>query len=214
MTAPTCTYIQPADVADFLRIPIDDTTLPNITQVAKIIVRKEDEIDRMTGMTFGRTKQVVNDQHSLPLLYSYGWGTPIYLKHRKIKDLDPNQGDQIAIWTGSKYSPLDLSAGNFGAGYRLDTVFGELYFLGYLFTVLRDKRIRVTFRYGEDTVPNDIADACLKMTCIDLLTTSFHMDNIPMGTDGALEWDKIINLWREDIDRILRNREEIFVVTR
>lgn len=214
MAAPVTTYCQVSDIADFLRIPIDDTTLPNTTQVAKIIVRKEDEIDRMTGMTFGRTKTITNDQHSLPLLYSYGWGTPIYLKHRMIKDLDSTQGDSIQIWNGTSYQNLDISGGNFGSGYNVDTVFGEIYFKGYLFTVLRDKRIRVTFRYGEATVPNDIQDACIKMTCIDLLTTSFRMDNIPMGTDGALEWDKIINLWREDIDRIMRNREEIFVVTR
>lgn len=213
MAAPTTTYCQVSDVSDFLRIPITDSTLPNITQVANIIVRKEDWIDRVTGMTFGRTKTITNDQHSLPLLYTYGWGVPIYLKHRMIKDFDPTQGDSLQIWTGSQYQNMDISAGNFGSGYKLDTVFGELYLMGYLFTVLRDKRVRVTYRYGETTVPNDIKDACIKMTAIDLLTTSFRMDNLPVGTEGALEWDKIIQIWREDIDRIMRNREEMYVVT-
>jgi hypothetical protein len=50
------TYCSVEDVADFLRIPITATTTPNKTQVEKIINRKEEELDRRIGHTFGRTK--------------------------------------------------------------------------------------------------------------------------------------------------------------
>ena len=80
-----------------------------------------------------------------------------------------------------------------------------------MFTILRDNRIRVTYRYGSTDVPNDIRDACIKMVAIDLITGSFRMDIIPMGADGAKVFDATAK-WREDIDRIVRNREEVFVL--
>ena len=52
------TYCTVEDVSDFLRIPITATTTPNKTQVEKIINRKEEELDRRIGHTFGRTKTI------------------------------------------------------------------------------------------------------------------------------------------------------------
>ena len=55
---PTPTYCTVADISDFLRVPITATTTPNKTQVEKLIIRKEEELDRRIGHTFGRSKQV------------------------------------------------------------------------------------------------------------------------------------------------------------
>ena len=56
------TYCSAEDVADYLRIPITATTVPNITQVEKIINRKEDELDRRIGHAW-RSKKVTNERH-------------------------------------------------------------------------------------------------------------------------------------------------------
>jgi hypothetical protein len=42
-------------------------------------------------------------------------------------------------------------------------------FRGLLFTILRKNRVRVTYRYGDATVPLDIEDSCVKLTAIDIL---------------------------------------------
>ena len=48
--------------------------------VRKIIARKEEEFDRRVGHTW-KTKKITREVHDLPLLYTFGWGTPIFLKH-------------------------------------------------------------------------------------------------------------------------------------
>ena len=101
----TC-YATTADIADFLRINITACTSPSIAQVEKLIKRSEDKIDRRTGHAW-RTK-TTTEIYNLPLLYTFGWGTFIALKHRNIKYkagadtcLDTAAGDKIEIWNGS-----------------------------------------------------------------------------------------------------------------
>ena len=94
------TYCSVEDVADYLRIPITATTVPNKTQIEKIINRKEDELDRRIGHAW-RSKKITGERHRLPLLYIFGWGTPIYLQHRNIYDFDAAEGDKIEIWQGA-----------------------------------------------------------------------------------------------------------------
>ena len=170
---PTPTYCTVADISDFLRVPITATTTPNKTQVEKLIIRKEEELDRRIGHTFGRSKQVT-EVHDLPLLYTYGWGTPIYLRHRNCRDLDGTAGDKIEIWegTGSNYS--DILGGS--QWYEFEPVYGRLFLRGYIFTIMRKYRVRVTYRYGDLTVPEDVKDACIKLVAIEILNSSFRMD--------------------------------------
>ena len=51
------TYCSVEDVADYLRIPITATTVPNTAQITKIINRKEDELDRRIGHAW-RSKKI------------------------------------------------------------------------------------------------------------------------------------------------------------
>lgn len=213
MTNPSITYYcSTKDVSDFLRIPITATTIPNDEQVAKIINRKEDEIDRRTGHAWRSV--TVTEIYNLPLIYTYGWGEPIFLQHRKLKDLDSTYGDFIAVWDGNQYSNIAGSfTSNFTGTYNLDTIYGRLFLRGYLFTILRDYRVKMQYRFGETTVPGDIADACIKMTAIDLLTSSLRMDKLGVGAEYGLEYEKIIQVWRDDIERTIWDRSELPVVT-
>lgn len=211
MTNPSTTYYcSVADVSDFLRVTINATSIPNDEQVAKLINRKEDEIDRRTGHAW-RTVSVT-EIYNLPLIYTYGWGTPIFLQHRKIKDLDAGSGDSIAVWDGQTYGAITLN-GNFNGTYNLETVYGRLFLRGYLFTILRDYRVKISYRFGETSVPGDIKDICIKMVAIDLLTTSWKMDKLGVGTEFGLEYEKVVDLWRQDIERTIWDRTELQVVT-
>ena len=207
------TYCTVGDVADFLRIPLTATTTPNKAQVEKIIKRKEDELDRRMGHAW-RSKKITRELHDLPLLYTFGWGTPLFLAHRNLYDLDQAEGDKIEIWEGAASNWTDILGNSqwYDANYER----GTIHLRGYIFSILRKNRVRVTYRYGgeefagDTAVPADIEDAVIKMVSIDILNTSFRMDELPTGGIANLSESK--KIWQEDIDRCVENRREVFVI--
>ena len=215
-------YATHTDVSDFLKLDAFTVcTTPSILQVEKLINRMEDRIDQRTGHAW-RQKIVTNEQHDLALIYSFGWGTLISLHHRAVQPLVAACGDRLEIWQGSQ-GDYNCVLGPTLSGFEEIPHRGEVYVRGYLFSVMRKNRVRLTYRWGGEPgdtfasipVPNDIEDATVKLTAIDLLTTSFRFDVLPRGGGGTLSYDldTAVLRWREDIDRIIRNREEIFVVT-
>tara|TARA_R110002096_G_scaffold30020_2_gene89982 strand:+ start:85 stop:720 length:636 start_codon:yes stop_codon:yes gene_type:complete len=208
----TC-YASTADIADFLRINITACTSPSIAQVEKLIKRSEDKIDRRTGHAW-RTK-TTTEIYNLPLLYTFGWGTFIALKHRNIKYkagadtcLDTAAGDKIEIWNGSngQWSDYVCTPGS----YDIEYIKGEVYLRGFIFSILRQNRVRVTYRFGDTTVPEDIKDAIVKLTCIDLIRSSIKMDDLEFG--GAIKKEEAMSMWKEEVDNIVHDRAEVFVI--
>ena len=207
------TYCSVADVSDFLRAPITSTTTPNKAQVEKIINRKEDEFDRRTGHAW-RTRKITREVHDLPLLYKFGWGTPVFLKHRRILDLNGASGDKIEIWQGASATWENILAND--TWYDMEYERGTLALRGFIFSILRKSRVRVTYRYGgeeyggDTTIPYDVQDAIIKMTAIEILNTSFRMDELPSG--GMSNTSESKRKWEEDIEKCIDNRREIFVI--
>ena len=208
------TYCTAGDVADFLRIPITATTTPNTSQVEKIIKRKEDELDRRMGHAW-RSKKITRELHDLPLLYTFGWGTPLFLAHRNLYDLDAAEGDKIEIWEGAASNWTDILGNSewYDANYERGTV----HLRGYIFSILRKNRVRVTYRYGgegfggDTTIPGDIADCIIKMTAIELVNTSLRMDRLPMGGTG-IDLQAVKARWETDIEKCIDNRREVFII--
>jgi len=211
MTTPV--YCSIEDISDYLRVPITATTSPNKTQVTKIINRKEGEFERRTGHAWRETKSY-KEVYDLRLNYVYGWGTPINLKHRLIYDLDASEGDMIEVWNGSASTYTDILAND--SWYDIEPVYGRLYLRGYMFTVLRKSRVRVTYRYGgelfvgDTTIPDDIKDCIIKMVCTELINTSFRMDELPSG--GMIDIQAVKRDWKDDIEKCIDNRKEVFVI--
>jgi len=208
----TC-YATTCDVADFLRISITCDTSPSISQVEKLIKRAEDKIDHRTGHAW-RAKTTTEIQ-DLPLLYTFGWGTFISLKHRNIKvcatsctKLDFCAGDKVEIWNGSNGAWTDYV--QTPGAYDVEYIKGEIYLRGFIFTILRRNRVRITYRYGETTVPEDIEDATVKLTCIDLIRSSIKMDDLEFG--GAIKKEQAMAEWKTEVDKIIRDREEVYVL--
>ena len=207
------TYCSVEDVSDFLRVPITSTSTPNKKQVEKIINRKESEFERRTGHAW-RSKKITREVHSLPLLYTFGWGTPIFLRHRRIYDIDADQGDKIEIWQGASATWENIATN--GQWYDMEYERGSLHLRGFLFSILRKNRVRVTYRYGgeefagDTVIPLDIADTVIKMTSIELMNTSFRMDQLPTG--GMASPSESKKIWQEDIENCIANRREVVVV--
>lgn len=208
------TYATTCDVADFLRISITACSSPSIAQVEKLINRAEEKIDRRTGHTFGRTKQTT-EIYSLPLLYNFGWGTYVSLKHREITTtgaaetcLDFCAGDKIEIWNGSNGTWTDYT--QTPGAYDVEKITGSLHLRGFIFSILRHNRVKVTYRYGSSSVPDDIEDATVKLTCIDLIRSSIKMDDLEFG--GAIKKEEAMAKWQEEADKIIRDREEVYVI--
>jgi len=205
-------YATVEDIADFLRMPIDNNSSPNEVQVEKLIGRNEDRIDRRTGHAW-RPTQVVKEIHDLPLLYTFGWGTPVFLQHRNLKvnpcdQLCANQGDAIEIWQGTTGDYREIVADN--SLYEVEPIYGRLFIRGFLFSILRKHRLRITYRYGDAVVPGDIKDACIKLTAVDIIRSSFRMDVLPIA-QGINPYE-MSNEWKRDADKIIRDREEIFFI--
>ena len=210
----TTTYCTVNDIIDFLRVPITATTTPNKEMVRKIIVRKEAEFDRRCGHTWGATKLITREVHNLPLLYTFGWGTPIFLKHRHIADMSVAAGDKIEIFKGESDSWENILGNT--EWYNLEGEYGTLFLRGYLFTILRRNRVRVTYHYGgedyagDTVIPLDITDCIIKMTAIEIMNTSFRMDEIPSG--GSVSPSESKRFWQEDIETCIANRREVFTI--
>ena len=208
------TYCTAGDVADFLRIPITATSTPNTSQVEKIIKRKEDELDRRMGHAW-RSKRITRELHDLPLLYTFGWGTPLFLAHRNLYDLDIDQGDKIEVWQGSSSTWSNILGNSewYDANYERGTV----HLRGYIFSILRKNRVRITYRYGgegfggDTVIPGDIADVVIKMTAIELVNTSLRMDRLPMGGTG-IDLQAVKQAWRDDIEKCIDNRREWYII--
>jgi len=207
------TYCSVADISDFIRVPITATTTPNTTQVEKLINRKEAEIDRRIGHAW-RSKKITREVHDLPLLYTYGWGTPIFLQHRNIYEFDASEGDKIEIWQGASAEWENILSN--GQWYDIEYEYGRLFLRGFIFSILRKNRCRVTYRYGGENfagdteIPDDIKDCVIKMTTIEILNTSLRMDVLPTG--GAANISESKRKWAEDIEKCVDNRRELFVI--
>jgi len=210
------TYANVCDVGALMRTTFTCASTPNTAQIETIINRMEERIDQRTGHTYGRTKIATRCWQDMSLTYTFGWGTFASLKHREIAvcatdglHLCFTAGDRVEIWNGGSNSFNDITEAT--GQYEVIAERGEIYFRGFIFSILRKNRARITYRYGSATVPGDISDACIKMTAVDLIGGSFRMDVIPMGADGATV-DVTVRMWKEDIDRVIRNREEVYVI--
>ncbi len=208
-------YTTTANVGSFLRFTIDCCSSPSCSEVVSFIERNQEVIDQRTGMTYGREKTETREWHDLPLIYTFGWGSFITLKRRAVKTdctglkLDAGACDKLEIWSGATGAFTDIT--NKTESYNIVAERGELYMRGFLFSILRKNRLRVTYRYGETELPLDITKACLLMTCIDIVRASFRMDEIVFG-GKAINKETSMKSWEDEIERIIRNREEVYFI--
>jgi hypothetical protein len=219
----TVTYTTAANVASLMRLIDQNTgsrlvfstdTDPTLVEVENLINRMEDHIDRETGHAW-RAIQVMDEYYDIPYnCYNfYQRQFPIHLKHRNINTLVSGT-DKIEVWTGNEWEDIILDANGYTEGrgndYWVDYTQGIIYLKDKRPWTL-DKGIRVSYRYGESSVPGDIEDACTKLVAINIAENDDYVVALPEGTDKYSIMSKV-DSWKRDVERILYNRREIITI--
>ncbi|NIT99614.1 MAG: hypothetical protein GWN01_01315 [Nitrosopumilaceae archaeon] len=212
-------YCTVKNVADWLRIDINKNTDPNTAMVEEMIMENEDHIDQETGHSWRTDKQYAKDTFDVSEVYDYGHGMYLPLKHRNmVLPWDTAKGDKFEIWDGIRWNEFSINTPvSDDVLINFEEKKGILYIRGYIYTILRKNRFRITYRYGGSsehvgTVPKDIKRACKLLTSIDILSTDFAMSQIAYGGEGNVDKQKIMDRWQKRIDKIIWNHSEILGV--
>lgn len=211
------TYCAATDVQRVLNKPtaFSSSTTPTSTQVESFINEAEDEIDRRTQHAWKSTS-VSNEYYDIPSypvrLEGFTTGFEINLRHRKITTL-ATPTDKLEVWNGSSWVDWVATKTEGRANdYWLDLEQGKL-FIKNFYLFFRRKGIRMTYRYGESSVPKDIQRAAAMLAAIQIL----RMEDRSMilnetGSVSAIPYAERITSMEKEIDRILFNRTEIPVI--
>lgn len=194
------TYCTADDVIAYLGI---DSSIADPTRIESIIAMVEDEIDRYT-MHCWRACTVENELHSIRYEYSFWRGAPIYLQHRKIQSID-----KLEIWLGSMWQDITT---NEGTHWTADYDMGIIFLRYGMFYPSRRYAIRVSYTYGEATVPGDIKQACILLTASHLALTDDRY--VAVGSTGStVSLTDKVERWREMAYDLLDRRREWKVAT-
>jgi len=217
-------YCTSAEVSKFLfgdKVgDFSESTKPLKTTVESLINRVEDLIDATTRHAW-RAVTVTNEYHDYNGIRKHPRGYPIgkapckcvYLDHRMAHSF-VSETHKIEIWQGDEWIDLALTANGYTEGrdddYWIDYENGVIYFVDKE-PDIGPKSVRVTYAYGETSVPGDIKEWALKQAAIDLIYsddwTVMTIDNIDrVNLEGKVKH------WKEDIDKIRERREELIIV--
>ena len=189
------------------------STLPTEGDINSFIEEAEAEIEEITQHAW-RTKTVTNEFYDIPTneRYSLETGLPIKLNHRAILDLTSGT-DKVELWDGSVYSDwlVDQTQGR-ANDFWLDNTKGVLY-LRRQWNYNRNKALRMTYRYGESSVPSNIRQAAAIHAAI--LVVAFDDNSAVLDETGdptrSTHDQRIIHL-RARIKSLLKNKQEFGIV--
>ena len=217
----TTTYCTSADVAKLIwRAGTGEdftaSTNPTNTFVEDLINAAEDGIDAHTRHSWRSTlvsdeirNYIRNDRYRQRGWWAYRG--KVFLNHRAIHDFTAGT-HKIEIWDGSEW--VDMIAGDYTEGraadYWIDYNQGIIYFVN-TYPQEIEQGVRVTYAYGEDTVPNDIRFACAKMAAIDLVMQDDRSVMVVEGSDNVKQPSKV-EIWQAAVDKALEGYVEIIGV--
>lgn len=193
-------------------IAFSTTSNPTLDEVEDYIEEAQGEINKFTRRSW-KQETVTNEFYDIPpnTEYVYALGVPIYMKRRFIKDFDTDAGDKIEVWNGSDYDDwVATKTEGRENDYWLDNIQGILYLRVY-YRWIRMKAVRLTYRYGETTVPPDIRKAAMLLTVIRILSTDDRSVMLnETGDPTRQNYTERINKMQAEVDRIISNNAEYF----
>lgn len=218
MTTTVTTYATPEDVKTILQNTgrfsgfqaFDATSSPTEEEVRQLITSAEDHIDKTTKHAW-RTKTITNEMHDIPRWYKYGTGRAIYLKHREVKTFSHAAADKIEIWDGTNWVDYvtDKTEGR-NNDYWIDYSNGVIYIMMNLAYMYYEQSVRVTYRYGETTVPEDITHATALIVASLLITSDDKTFMLPeTGDPTRMSYDSRTDKWMARAKYILSNYVEL-----
>lgn len=219
-TSGTTYYTTPARVASRLQIQnsqsvaqFDGTTKPTVWEVAEIIREVEARIEQETGHAWTeRYAYDANDSndyepHHLNHEYRNLSGIPIYLAHRHVRTLTAGSGDSLQVFDGSSWvewlgTYTEGRANDFWLDYRQGTLFLRTY-------IYRNRPwgVRIRYRYGEQTVPEDIKKAATLLTCAEIARMDDRAAVLPEAGAGISIASKA-EQWEKEAAKIIHARKE------
>ncbi len=78
-------------------------------------------------------------------------------------------------------------------------------------TVPRNFAVRVTYRFGETSVPKQIKKCCILLTALDILQSEDRSILLPEGTSN-LSYQEKANRWEKQAMQIIASNKELKVV--
>lgn len=193
-------------------------TTPTKTQVEGFINEAEDEIDQRTNHAW-RSKIVTDEYYDIPTkgsrTHHFGYphdGIPIYIRHRNITTFVSGT-DKIEVWNGSEWIEWVATKTEGRANdYWMDNERGVLY-LRLFWPHFLTKAVRLTYRYGEATVPKDIKKACSLIASIKVLQSDDRSAVLSeTGDPTRMTYDNRVTQWQKEVDRIIKNHTDIAVI--
>ncbi len=223
VSSATVTYCTSAEVFVFLQLgassdvnftgksDFDANTNPTKNTVENWIAESEDWIDQET-MHAWRAVTITNEQHHLEAPhYQLRDGSEIKLLHRNIRTLTSGT-DLLEVWDGTQN--LDYLANKTEGrnnDYWVNEKDGFIFIKTYPAYTPRTFGVRVTYRFGDTTIPRDIKTACKLLTSIQFLQGEDRSVILPEGTSNLPYSAKEAN-WQKKVDEIMDKRREIVLI--
>lgn len=203
-------------VGKLLQVTFGANTSPTTSDVQAWINSIEDEIDRITHHSW-KEKKVTDEYYDYNIArYPYNrtedWSDRgrTYLKHRDVRTFDTNEGDKLEVWNGSIWEDYiaNFTEGR-GNDFWVEYDRGIIHFANR-YPFRRRNGVRMTYRYGDTSIPKDIELAASMLTSIQLLTNDDYSVLFPEGTENIPLSSKA-ELWDKRVKEILDRYTEIIV---
>lgn len=236
-SAPIPHYCQPQEVMDFLGVrnndgsvfEISNSSSPSYDTVAQIICQAENAIEQATrtSWTLRRAKNEIRNIASMSIqgtgvspylgvfqptgaistANSFFRGRWCQLIHTNVKDIDADKGDKLEIrMFGDNWRDIT------GTGaYWMDNAKGALYIRQWF--VQKDASVRITYRYGNEEVPEDMRRAAILFTAKHILTTSqLYRFLFPENPESENRWAQTAINFQYEYDKLIKGRIEGVVI--
>lgn len=206
-------YCMVSDVISFMGIgdKVTNVSRPSIHDIRDAIVASQAHIEEYTHHAW-REVTVTDEYYDFPGFYQHSdpifamdWSdrARIYLKHRKISSLV-----KLEVWNGMTYVDYKTTATEGrGNDYWVEYDRGIIHFASKYPWRTR-KAIRVTYKYGDSSVPADIKRACIKLSASEMLQQDDYSVLMPEGTSNIPLQDKAMK-WREEAYVLLEPHIEL-----
>lgn len=215
-------YATGDDVKAILQTPsFTANTTPTETDVNLYLEMAADQIDQQTQHAW-REITIADEFYDFPYRSHAGivWGRPgwtgipIHLRHRNIRTFSSGDGDKLEIWDGSSYIDwISTKTEGRADDFWIDQELGILY-IRFYYPYFREKAIKITYRYGESSVPSDIRRACAYMASVMVLENDDRSELLnDTGSPDNAPYDIRISNMQKRVDKILHNRTELPIIS-
>ena len=164
-------------------------------QVVKAIRWAMARIDSHCGQSW-RRRVVTEEWQDLPQEVFDGVWTRVKLDNRQVADLASGSGDALQVRAGSSWEDyLTTRTQGIAGDFYIQNEDGWLY-LKRRTSLVTEDAIKITYRTGFTTVPEDIQEACALLTAARLEETSIRS----IGPDGASSYavENRARDWKKD----------------